>query len=167
VRDATARFNCSRTAAHRGALIAFDAGGNVPEQLKCILSRLELTTFAATCAASPSSAALNGLAACPRISAARTSARRKLRTATLGGLVFATLSPDAPPIEDYIGKRGAGPPEARAQPADPGHGALVQTLPSKWKLYVENSKDTYHASLLHLFLTTFRINRLTQAAACW
>jgi anthranilate 1,2-dioxygenase large subunit/terephthalate 1,2-dioxygenase oxygenase component alpha subunit len=41
-------------------------------------------------------------------------------------------------------------------------GRFVQTLPSNWKLYVENSKDTYHASLLHLFLTTFRINRLTQ-----
>jgi len=25
-------------------------------------------------------------------------------------------------------------------------GRFVQTLPSNWKLYVENSKDTYHAS---------------------
>jgi anthranilate 1,2-dioxygenase large subunit/terephthalate 1,2-dioxygenase oxygenase component alpha subunit len=35
-------------------------------------------------------------------------------------------------------------------------------LPNNWKLYMDNVKDTYHASLLHLFFTRFRINRLTQ-----
>src|SRR5205814_143480 len=30
-------------------------------------------------------------------------------------------------------------------------------------LYVENVKDTYHASVLHTFFTTFRISRLTTA----
>ena len=35
-------------------------------------------------------------------------------------------------------------------------------MPNNWKLYFENVKDTYHASILHLFLTTFRINRLSQ-----
>jgi anthranilate 1,2-dioxygenase large subunit len=34
-------------------------------------------------------------------------------------------------------------------------------LPNNWKLYAENTKDTYHASILHAFLTTFRINRLS------
>ena len=27
---------------------------------------------------------------------------------------------------------------------------------------MENVKDTYHASLLHTFFTTFRLNRLSQ-----
>ena len=40
--------------------------------------------------------------------------------------------------------------------------AWPQPLPNNWKLYVENVKDTYHASLLHTFLATFRISRLTQ-----
>ena len=35
-------------------------------------------------------------------------------------------------------------------------------MPNNWKLYFENTKDTYHASILHAFLTTFRINRLSQ-----
>ena len=35
-------------------------------------------------------------------------------------------------------------------------------LPSNWKLYMENVKDSYHASLLHTFFTTFRLNRLSQ-----
>jgi anthranilate 1,2-dioxygenase large subunit/terephthalate 1,2-dioxygenase oxygenase component alpha subunit len=41
-------------------------------------------------------------------------------------------------------------------------GRYVQALPNNWKLYVENVKDTYHASLLHTFFGTFRITRLTQ-----
>jgi len=36
-------------------------------------------------------------------------------------------------------------------------GRFTQALPNNWKLYVENVKDTYHASLLHLFFGTFRI----------
>src|SRR5258708_12444946 len=42
-------------------------------------------------------------------------------------------------------------------------GRSTQVLPNNWKLYFENTKDTYHASILHAFLTTFRINRLSQA----
>src|SRR2546430_10408093 len=41
-------------------------------------------------------------------------------------------------------------------------GGYSQTLPSNWKLYMENVKDSYHASLLHTFFTTFRLNRLSQ-----
>ena len=40
-------------------------------------------------------------------------------------------------------------------------GRSTQVLPNNWKLYVENTKDTYHARILHSFLTTFRINRLS------
>jgi anthranilate 1,2-dioxygenase large subunit/terephthalate 1,2-dioxygenase oxygenase component alpha subunit len=41
-------------------------------------------------------------------------------------------------------------------------GRFTQALPNNWKLYVENVKDSYHASLLHMFFTTFRLNRLNQ-----
>jgi anthranilate 1,2-dioxygenase large subunit/terephthalate 1,2-dioxygenase oxygenase component alpha subunit len=41
-------------------------------------------------------------------------------------------------------------------------GCYTQVLPNNWKLYMDNVKDTYHASLLHVFFTRFRINRLTQ-----
>jgi anthranilate 1,2-dioxygenase large subunit/terephthalate 1,2-dioxygenase oxygenase component alpha subunit len=40
-------------------------------------------------------------------------------------------------------------------------GRFTQALPNNWKLYVENVKDSYHASLLHLFFTTFGVNRLS------
>ena len=44
-------------------------------------------------------------------------------------------------------------------------GRFTQILPNNWKLYVENVKDSYHASILHLFFTTFEINRLSQRGA--
>jgi anthranilate 1,2-dioxygenase large subunit len=41
-------------------------------------------------------------------------------------------------------------------------GRYTQVLPNNWKLYMENVKDSYHASILHLFFTTFEINHLSQ-----
>ena len=44
-------------------------------------------------------------------------------------------------------------------------GRFTQGLNNNWKLYVENVKDSYHASILHLFFTTFELNRLNQKGA--
>jgi len=88
---------------------------------------------------------------------------RKLRVASTCGLVFASFSDEVPDLEDYIGEPvlarirrilGKGQVEVL--------GRFTQKLPNNWKLYFENVKDSYHASLLHLFLTTFDVNRLTQ-----
>ena len=67
-----------------------------------------------------------------------------------------------PPIEEYLGEEileriervlGGREPEVI--------GRFTQVLPNNWKLYVENVRDSYHASLLHLFFTTFELNRLS------
>jgi anthranilate 1,2-dioxygenase large subunit/terephthalate 1,2-dioxygenase oxygenase component alpha subunit len=66
------------------------------------------------------------------------------------------------PIEEYLGddilsriERVMGKPVEVI-------GRFTQSLPNNWKLYFENVKDSYHASLLHVFFTTFRLNRLSQ-----
>src|SRR3712207_7687924 len=68
-----------------------------------------------------------------------------------------------PPIEEYLGEEileriervlGGRRPEVI--------GRFTQVLPNNWKLYVENVRDSYHASLLHLFFTTFELNKLSQ-----
>jgi anthranilate 1,2-dioxygenase large subunit len=86
---------------------------------------------------------------------------QRLRTAELGGLVFGTFSDAAPDLETYLGPdvtRGL----LRVMNRTPHLlGRSTQVMPNNWKLYFENVKDTYHASILHLFLTTFRINRLS------
>jgi phenylpropionate dioxygenase-like ring-hydroxylating dioxygenase large terminal subunit len=85
----------------------------------------------------------------------------RLSVAELAGLVFATFSPAAPALEDYLGTAVVG--GIRRVLNRPVHilGRSTQVLPNNWKLYFENTKDTYHASILHTFLTTFRINRLS------
>ena len=41
-----------------------------------------------------------------------------------------------------------------------------QYIHGNWKLYAENTRDPYHASLLHLFHNTFGLYRSTQTGAC-
>jgi anthranilate 1,2-dioxygenase large subunit/terephthalate 1,2-dioxygenase oxygenase component alpha subunit len=89
-------------------------------------------------------------------------APKKFRVQNISGLVFGTLSDKAPALEDYIGPEIM--PRLKRVLIKPLKvlGTYTQVLPNNWKLYMDNVKDTYHASLLHLFFTRFRINRLTQ-----
>jgi phenylpropionate dioxygenase-like ring-hydroxylating dioxygenase large terminal subunit len=88
----------------------------------------------------------------------------RLRTAEYAGLVFGTLSAEAPDFESYIGPEvGAAIRRVLNRPVRL-IGRSTQVLPNNWKLYAENTKDSYHASILHTFLTAFRINRLSQPA---
>jgi len=89
-------------------------------------------------------------------------APRKLRLAALNGLVFGTLSDDTPDLEDHLGPDIANRIRRVMRAPVKLLGSYSQTLPSNWKLYMENVKDSYHASLLHTFFTTFRLNRLSQ-----
>ena len=41
-----------------------------------------------------------------------------------------------------------------------------QYMHGNWKLYAENTRDPYHASLLHLFHNTFGLYRSSQTGAC-
>jgi phenylpropionate dioxygenase-like ring-hydroxylating dioxygenase large terminal subunit len=87
---------------------------------------------------------------------------RKLKLETIGGLVFGTLSEQAPPLENYLGPEISVRIRRVMRAPAKILGSYSQMLHSNWKLYMENVKDTYHASLLHTFFTTFRLNRLSQ-----
>lgn len=87
---------------------------------------------------------------------------RKLRVESLGGAVFASFSDAAPPLVEYLGPmierqvRRFFPKPIRIL------GYQRQLVRGNWKLYLENLRDTYHASLLHEFMVTFGIDRATQ-----
>ena len=87
---------------------------------------------------------------------------QRLRVGEIAGLVFGTFSDEVEDVESYFGPLVTG--GMRRVLNRPVHilGRSTQVLPNNWKLYFENTKDTYHASILHSFLTTFRINRLSQ-----
>ena len=87
---------------------------------------------------------------------------QRLRVAELAGLVFGTFSDETPDLETYLGPLVTGGMRRVLNRPATIIGRSTQILPNNWKLYAENVKDTYHASILHAFLTTFRINRLSQ-----
>ena len=86
---------------------------------------------------------------------------RKLRVDTFAGLVFGTLSDDAPPLSAYLGNLIGGRIQRVMHGTPKILGTTSQILHNNWKLYFENVKDTYHATLLHTFFATFRLSRLT------
>jgi phenylpropionate dioxygenase-like ring-hydroxylating dioxygenase large terminal subunit len=162
VRGADGTINCfENRCAHRGALIAFDDGGNVQNNFKCIYHAWSYD-LSGNLRGIAFERGINGLGGMPKDFQRETFSPRKLRTTTLCGLVFATLSPDTPPIEEYIGSDVLGRIKRVLNRPIRVMGRFTQPLPNNWKLYIENVKDTYHASLLHTFLATFRISRLTQ-----
>jgi phenylpropionate dioxygenase-like ring-hydroxylating dioxygenase large terminal subunit len=146
--------------AHRGALICLDDGGKVKD-FQCVYHswRYDLRGNLKSIAFRHG---VNGRGGMPDDFDMAAHGPRKLRTAVLCGLVFGTLAPDAPDLEAYIG------PEVLVRLRRVLHkkveviGRFTQQLPCNWKLYMENVRDTYHASLLHTFFTTFRITRLSQ-----
>jgi phenylpropionate dioxygenase-like ring-hydroxylating dioxygenase large terminal subunit len=146
--------------AHRGALICMEARGKA-ERFSCIYHNWTYDH-----AGNLTSVAFRrGIAGKGGMSAdakPESQSPQKLRISSLAGLVFGTLSPAAPSLEDYIGPEVL--PRLTRVLKKPLKllGTYTQVLPNNWKLYMDNVKDTYHASLLHLFFTRFRINRLTQ-----
>jgi len=82
-----------------------------------------------------------------------------VRIACHRGLVFGTLADDAPDLETYIGPEMLPWVDRIFHKPVVYLGCTRQYAYSNWKLYFENVKDPYHASLLHLFHTTFNIYR--------
>jgi len=87
---------------------------------------------------------------------------RRLRVEIFSGLVFGTMSEGVAPVEQYLGPEIAAKVRRVMKAPAKLLGGYSQMLPGNWKLYMENVKDSYHASLLHMFFTTFRLNRLSQ-----
>ena len=81
---------------------------------------------------------------------------RKLKVAVLHGVVFASFDESVEPIEQYLGEEILRDFEVVFKGRNLRIlGYYHNELPGNWKLYHENLKDPYHATLLHSFLVTF------------
>lgn len=84
----------------------------------------------------------------------------QLRVHRHGGSIWASFHESPITFEEYC-----GPDVIEAMNRQfPGKGLKLlgytrQLIPSNWKLYFENLKDPYHATLLHSFLITFGLWR--------
>jgi anthranilate 1,2-dioxygenase large subunit/terephthalate 1,2-dioxygenase oxygenase component alpha subunit len=147
---------------HRGALICLERSGKAASDFQCVYhawsydlqGNLKGVAF---------EQGVNGAGGMPPGFCKEQHHPRKLRVAVFCGLVFGSFSDDVDPIEDYLGDEICERIERVLGRPVEVIGRFTQALPNNWKLYVENVKDSYHASLLHLFFTTFRLNRLSQA----
>jgi phenylpropionate dioxygenase-like ring-hydroxylating dioxygenase large terminal subunit len=146
---------------HRGALICLDKAGKAAKDFQCVYhawtydrqGNLKGVAF---------EAGVNGSGGMPKEFCKDDHGPRKLRIAVFCGLVFASFSDEVDPIEEYLGEEICTRIERVLNKPVEVIGRFTQVLPNNWKLYFENVKDSYHASLLHLFFTTFRLNRLSQ-----
>ena len=85
-----------------------------------------------------------------------------LRVAALNGMVFASFSEEVEPLEEYLGPKTVEHIQRIFNRPIKVLGNDRQKINGNWKLYAENTRDPYHASLLHLFHATFGLYRSTQ-----
>jgi phenylpropionate dioxygenase-like ring-hydroxylating dioxygenase large terminal subunit len=145
---------------HRGALICLDNAGNAKD-FTCVYHawRYDLNGNLKSIAFSRG---VNGRGGMPDSFRPADHDTRKLRIGRISGLVFGTFSDVTPSLEDFMGPEVAAALRLTASRKLQVIGRFTEVLPNNWKLYAENVRDTYHASLLHVFFATFRINRLSQ-----
>jgi len=160
IRNRESGFNALiNRCAHRGNLVCLQERGNA-ERLTCVYHNwtFDLDGKLASIAFEKGIQGKGGIA--PDFDRERHSLKR-LRVETYAGLIFGTFSEKSIPLHQYLG------PEMRTN-MDRVLGRKMEiigrfqhVLDGNWKLYMENVRDTYHATLLHSFFPTFRLNRLS------
>jgi anthranilate 1,2-dioxygenase large subunit len=83
----------------------------------------------------------------------------QLRVESYRGIIFATFSDRAPSLTDYLGVQMREWLDRIFHKPITYLGCTRQYSKSNWKLYTENVRDPYHASLLHPFFSTFNLVR--------
>ncbi len=85
----------------------------------------------------------------------------RVRVATLCGLVFGTLCTETEPLADYLGEAMTANVHRLLERPLEVLGYQHQVMHGNWKLYMENARDAYHATILHAFYPTFKLNKLS------
>lgn len=145
--------------AHKGSIICYRPAGNV-SALTCPYhnwvydfdGRLQSVAF---------HHGVRGQGGMPEDFDLRQHSLVRLKVATLRGMIFGSFVADAMPLETFLGARLVRHVERTLNRPYRILGRCSQTMRCNWKLYAENSRDTYHPSLLHSFATMFKLNRLS------
>jgi len=159
-RDESGTLRCfENRCAHRGALICMKAQGHADKEFACVYHNWtydlkgNLTGVAFR-------RGIRGQGGMPADARPEQHAPRQFRVEVFCGLVFVTLSRETPAVAESLGPDVAARVRRVMKAPVRVLGGYSQVFPNNWKLYLDNVKDPYHASLLHLFFTKFRLNRL-------
>ena len=146
--------------AHRGALVRRELSGNA-EQHICIYHQWCYSLDGALTAI-PFRRGIRGKGGLDASFDMRAHGLRPLRVGNIDGALFGTLDENAEPFEDYLGAPVLAQLHRLFDRPVRVLGYNRQRIRGNWKLYAENTRDNYHASLLHEFLVTFGLDRSTQ-----
>lgn len=144
---------------HKGALVCVDPCGKT-KTLRCLYhgwsyhlnGELRLVPF---------EKGVEGRGGMPDSFDKREHGLTRISLSVLHGIVFGSLSTQVQELEAYLG------PDMCAHIRRVFHKPVVvlgyyhQVMHCNWKLYMENARDAYHATILHAFYATFKLNRLT------
>ncbi len=77
--------------------------------------------------------------------------RKAAQVEAYRGFVFATMDPDAPPLQEFLGAEGIHMIDTLANFGDMEvvPGIIKHRLPCNWKLAMENDQDYYHVGISH------------------
>ena len=150
--------------AHRGALVCREPHGN-RAALQCVYHQWTYD-LKGNLTGVPFRKGLEGKGGYPAGFNPAGHSLRKLNLTTYRSLVFASFSDEVEPIEEYLGDEIRPWIDRVFNRPVKVLGYARQFIHANWKLYVENVKDPYHASLLHLFHATFNIYRANQGGGC-
>jgi len=148
--------------AHRGAQVCRQARGNASEHT-CVYHQWSFDCEG-NLQGVPFRRGQKGMAGMPKDFNPKEHGLKQLRVDSYKGLVFATFSESVAPLPEYIGAEMRPWIDRIFHKPIEYLGCTRQYSKSNWKLYLENVKDPYHASLLHLFHTTFNIFRVGMKA---
>jgi anthranilate 1,2-dioxygenase large subunit len=146
--------------AHRGALVQRRIFGNAMEHV-CIYHRWCYAPDG-TLMGLPFRKGLKGKGGMSEDFRIEEHGLTKLRVATYAGVIFASFSDAAEPLDSYLGPVFRKHLDRLFAKPIRILGYQRQRIFGNWKLYLENVRDTYHGSLLHEFQSTFGLSRVTQ-----
>lgn len=146
--------------AHRGAKVCRSLRGNVPN-LECVYHSWAYNLKGELIGV-PFRRGVKGNGGMPKSFDMKDHALQTLRVEIINGLVFASFSQTLEGLESYLGPMACNAIRRIFNRPIEILGDQRQRIFGNWKLYAENTRDPYHASLLHLFHTTFGLYRVTQ-----
>ena len=146
--------------AHRGALVRRELCGNAREHI-CIYHQW-CYGLDGRLTAIPFRRGIRGKGGLDASFEMAAHGLRSLRVDRVGGAIFGTLAEDSEPLDDSLGAPIRAQVERLFDRPVRVLGYNRQRIHANWKLYAENTRDNYHASLLHEFLLTFGLDRSTQ-----
>ena len=146
--------------AHRGAAVCRHARGN-SKVLRCIYHRWSYG-LNGDLIGIPFQRGINGQGGMDDNFDKSAHGLKKLNVVCYKGVVFGSFIENLESIEEYLGEVMCAHIGRLMSKPIKILGYHRQCIHGNWKFYLENLRDTYHASLLHEFLVTFGLDRATQ-----